>query len=76
MATRMARITAACADRARQDFYVEKLYEVAYASPVPLENIALEFMYAVGAIYEGTPPEELKLEHISSAEFLDAVNKP
>lgn len=72
---RLARRNTAREQRAQHSFYVEKLYEVAYATPVPVATIAEEFMYAVGAIYEGTAPEDLEFHEINRSEFLAAINR-
>lgn len=76
IAKRAARRHAARDERDRQHFYVEKLYEVAYASPAALETIAREFIYAVGAIYEGTPPDQIQFRDIDHREFLAAIKRP
>jgi hypothetical protein len=75
MSKRLEKRNAARDARARHSFYVEKLYEVAYASPNSIEGIAREFFYAVGALFEGTPPEELVFRDIDHREFLAAIKR-
>lgn len=46
------------------------LYVGAYNTPKPVEQTAVEFMYAVGDLLEGTPLKDLALKHINMEEVL------
>ena len=49
---------------------ITALHITAYSSTIPVEQVSVEFFYAMGSLLEGVAPKDLQLHMISKEAFL------